>query len=82
MLTVIIFRYGAQGLSAFNFIYTREFYDFPCEFEENKPYESVPLMTRLLLFFLDNSSTLMHPISVLFGSAAQRYLICADMRTF
>lgn len=51
MLTVIIFRYGAQGLSAFNFIYTREFYDFPCEFEENKPYESVPLMTRLLLFF-------------------------------
>ena len=32
-------EHGARGLSAFNFfVYTREFYDFPCECEENKPY--------------------------------------------
>ena len=39
-------QYGAQGLSAFNFVYTREFYDFPCEYEENKPY-SEPLFREL-----------------------------------
>jgi len=39
-------EYGARGLSAFNFVYTREFYDFPCEYEENKPY-SEPLFREL-----------------------------------
>ena len=34
--------YGAAGLSAFNFVYTRPFFDVPCQFELNKPY-SEPL---------------------------------------
>eukprot|EP00041_Stephanoeca_diplocostata_P017187 m.342611 g.342611 ORF g.342611 m.342611 type:complete len:420 (+) comp20621_c0_seq39:1865-3124(+) len=38
--------YGGQGLSAFNFVYTRPFYDVPCEFDENEPY-SEPLFEAL-----------------------------------
>lgn len=45
--TALIARaYGAHGVSAFNFIYTRPFYDFPCEFEINMPY-SEPLFGAL-----------------------------------
>jgi hypothetical protein len=38
--------YGAQGISAFNFIYTRKYYDLPCEFKINQPY-SEPLFAEL-----------------------------------
>ena len=38
--------YGARGLSAFNFIYTRQYYDFPCEEVQNLPY-SEPLFDAL-----------------------------------
>lgn len=41
-------HYGAAGLSVFNFVYTRPFYDHECAFEINKPY-SEPLFSALAL---------------------------------
>lgn len=38
--------YGARGISAFNFVYTRPFFDEPCEYSENEPY-SEPLFADL-----------------------------------
>jgi hypothetical protein len=38
--------YGARGISTFNFIYTRPYFDLPCEFALNQPY-SEPLYGAL-----------------------------------
>ena len=37
--------YGAAGISAFNFVYTRPYFDLPCEFELNKPYHTFGLLS-------------------------------------
>ena len=37
---LLAYRYGAAGVSAFNFVYTRPYFDLPCEFELNKPCKS------------------------------------------
>jgi hypothetical protein len=45
--TALVARwYGAQGISAFNFIYTRNFSDMLCERKENEPF-SEPLFAEL-----------------------------------
>lgn len=45
--TALLARYyGAAGISAFNFIYTRPYYDNKCAFEINKPF-SEPLFAAL-----------------------------------
>eukprot|EP01045_Picozoa_sp_COSAG04_P033315 COSAG04_NODE_6850_length_1242_cov_1.164479_1_plen_240_part_10 len=45
--TALVARsYGARGLSAFNFIYTRNFSDVLCQLEENQPF-SEPLFAEL-----------------------------------
>ena len=44
--SLIARSYGARGLSAFNFVYTRPYFDLACEFALNEPY-SEPLFAAL-----------------------------------
>jgi hypothetical protein len=46
MQALLAHSYGAAGVSAFNFVYTRPYFDVPCQFEINKPY-SEPLWAAL-----------------------------------
>ena len=58
--------YGAQGISTFNFVYTRPYFDLPCEYALNQPY-SEPLYGALNqtkdVHFLENRADQLYRLS-------------------